>query len=44
MTWQKVQSVGEGDEYRADEQGDALHASALTFAGSPVHLSVVAGA
>jgi len=40
MPWQSAEPVGEGEEYRA-EAGDALHASALTFHESPVHLSMV---
>jgi hypothetical protein len=40
MPWQKTEPVGEGEEYRA-ESGSALHASALTFQESPVHVSVV---
>ncbi len=39
MTWQKAEPVGEGEEYRAGA-GDAVHASALTFQESPVHLSM----
>ena len=41
MSWEKAEPVGEGEEYRA-EAGAELHASALTFHQSPVHLSVVA--
>jgi len=41
MPWHKADSVGEGDEYRAN-QGDDVHASALTLDNSPVHVSVVA--
>lgn len=41
MPWHKADSVGEGDEYRANE-GDDVHASALTLDNSPVHVSVVA--
>ncbi len=40
MPWEKAEPVGEGEEYRA-KAGDALHASALTFQESPVHLSMV---
>ena len=40
MTWEKAEAVGEGEEYRA-ESGADVHASALTFKESPVHLSVV---
>ena len=40
MPWQKADPVGEGDEYRAN-QGDAVHASALTLGDATVHLSVV---
>ncbi len=40
MPWHKADSVGEGDEYRAN-QGDDVHASALTLDSSPVHVSVV---
>jgi hypothetical protein len=40
MTWLKVEPVGEGEEYRG-ESGAEVHASALTFHESPVHLSVV---
>jgi len=40
MSWEKAEPVGEGEEYRA-ESGADVHASALTFRESPVHLSVV---
>jgi hypothetical protein len=40
MPWHKADPVGEGDEYRAN-QGDEVHASALTLDSSPVHVSVV---
>ncbi len=40
MPWHKADSVGEGDEYRANE-GDDVHASALTLDHSPVHVSLV---
>jgi hypothetical protein len=40
MSWTKAEAVGEGEEYRA-ESGADVHASALTFKESPVHLSVV---
>lgn len=40
MAWAKAEPVGEGDEYRA-ESGAEVHASALTFQESPVHLSVL---
>lgn len=42
MPWHKADPVGEGDEYRAN-QGDDVHASALTLDSSPVHISVVVG-
>ena len=41
LQWQKADSVGEGEEYRA-QQGEEVHASALTLRDSPVQLSVVA--
>ena len=40
MAWSKAEPVGEGEEYRA-EMGAEVHASALTFNDSPLHLSVV---
>ncbi len=40
MAWSKAEPVGEGEEYRG-ELGAEVHASALTFHESPVHLSVV---
>jgi hypothetical protein len=40
LDWQKADPVGEGEEYRA-QQGEEVHASALTLQNSPVHLSVV---
>jgi hypothetical protein len=42
MPWQQSESVGEGEEYRAN-LGEALHASALTLGNSPVHVSVIVG-
>ena len=41
-TWQQSESVGEGEEYRAN-LGDQWYASALTLGNSPVHVSVVIG-
>jgi hypothetical protein len=40
LDWQKADPVGEGEEYRA-QQGEEVHASALTLRNSPVHVSVV---
>ena len=40
LPWQKADPVGEGEEYRA-QQGEDVHASALTLHDSPVHVSVV---
>lgn len=40
MAWVQAEAVGEGEEYRA-QSGSDLHASALTFHASPLHLSVV---
>ena len=40
LPWQKADPVGEGEEYRA-QQGEEVHASALTLHDSPVHMSVV---
>jgi len=40
LTWQQANAVGEGEEYRA-QQGQDVHASALTLHESPVHVSVV---
>ncbi|NUQ64001.1 MAG: hypothetical protein HUU20_16110 [Pirellulales bacterium] len=40
FSWQKTQPVGEGEEYRA-QQGEEIHASALTLQDAPVHMSVV---
>ncbi len=40
LSWEKAEPVGEGEEYRAQSGAD-VHASALTFHQSPVHLSVV---
>jgi hypothetical protein len=40
MSWVQAEPVGEGEEYRADS-GAELHASALTFHASPLHLSLV---
>jgi hypothetical protein len=42
MPWQQSESVGEGEEYRAN-LGEALHASALTLGNAPVHVSVIVG-
>jgi hypothetical protein len=42
MPWDKADSVGEGEDYRAS-LGDELHASALTLGNAPVHLSVMVG-
>jgi hypothetical protein len=40
LSWESAQSVGEGEEYRAESPtGD--HASALVFDGTLVHGSVV---
>jgi hypothetical protein len=40
FTWHRAQSVGEGEEYRAETStGD--HASALSFDGAVLHGSVV---
>jgi hypothetical protein len=41
MSWVKAEPVGEGEEYRAESAAN-LHASALTFHDSPLHLSMVA--
>jgi hypothetical protein len=43
LSWQRTDPVGEGEEYRA-QQGDEVHASALTVGTAPVHVSVVVGA
>ena len=40
LPWQKADPVGEGEEYRAN-QGEDVHASALTLQDAPVHVSVV---
>jgi hypothetical protein len=40
LPWEPAVPVGEGEEYRA-QQGDKVHASALTFHDAPVHVSVV---
>jgi hypothetical protein len=40
LTWQQADPVGEGEEYRA-QQGEEIHASALTLHDRPVHVSVV---
>lgn len=40
MPWEKAEPIGEGEEYRA-QQGEEVHASALTLHDVPVHLSVV---
>jgi hypothetical protein len=40
LPWQKADPVGEGEEYRAN-QGEQIHASALTLHDAPVHVSVV---
>jgi hypothetical protein len=40
LPWQQAAAVGEGEEYRA-QQGDKVHASALTLHDAPVHVSVV---
>ena len=40
LSWQKADPVGEGEEYRAN-QGEDVHASALTLRDAPVHVSVV---
>jgi hypothetical protein len=40
LPWEKADPVGEGEEYRA-QQGDEVHASALTFCDAPVHVSVM---
>ena len=40
LTWQQANAAGEGEEYRA-QQGEDVHASALTLHQSPVHVSVV---
>ena len=43
MTWKTAEAVGEGEEFRAESDA-GLHASALAFHGSPVHVSVVVAA
>ena len=40
LPWQQADPVGEGEEYRAN-QGEEVHASALTLYDAPVHVSVV---
>ncbi len=40
LPWEKADSVGEGEEYRASTDG--LLASALVYQGAPVHASAVA--
>ena len=40
LSWQKSDPVGEGEEYRA-QQGEEVHASALTLHDEPVHVSLV---
>jgi len=40
LPWQKADPIGEGEEYRAN-QGEEVHASALTLHDTPVHVSVV---
>jgi hypothetical protein len=40
LPWEKAEPVGEGEEYRA-QQGDEVHASALTLCNAPVHVSVM---
>ena len=40
LPWEKAESVGEGEEYRA-HRGEQLHASALTLHDAPVHVSLV---
>ena len=40
LPWRQAESVGEGEEYRAN-QGEDVHASALTLQDAPVHVSVV---
>ena len=40
LPWEKAEPVGEGEEYRA-QQGEEVHASALTFHDAPVHVSVM---
>jgi hypothetical protein len=40
LPWEKAATVGEGEEYRA-QQGEEIHASALTLHDAPVHMSVV---
>jgi hypothetical protein len=43
LSWESVESVGEGDEYRAESPaGD--HAAALVFHGTVIHASMVCGA
>lgn len=42
MPWDKADSVGEGEDYRAS-LGEDLHASALTLGSAPVHVSVSVG-
>ena len=40
LPWEKAEPVGEGEEYRA-QQDEEVHASALAFHDMPVHISVV---
>ena len=40
LAWHKADPVGEGEEYRA-QQGEEVHASALTLHDAPVHVSMV---
>ena len=40
LPWQQTDPVGEGEEYRAN-QGEEVHAPALTLHDAPVHVSVV---
>ncbi len=43
LSWESVESVGEGDEYRAESPaGD--HAPAPVFHGTVIHASMVCGA
>lgn len=43
LQWAAAPAVGEGEEQRASH-GDALHASSLSLAGTPIHASVIAAA
>jgi hypothetical protein len=40
LPWEKADSVGEGEEYRA-QRGEEIHASALALQDAPVHVSVM---